>query len=118
MVRKWVALGLLLVAVAGLVIGLIGIFTTRHTVKTKHLTVDYDVSEKAYYDTETGEKIDETVRLENWAKSPANLNFTDEWKEIQKKADNQHATPIWIGFIMFAVFGAAALGTWKSIKYY
>lgn len=118
MVRKWVALGLLLVAVAGLVIGILGIVTTKHTVTTKHLTVDYDVSEEIYYDHETGEKLDGEALLAEWEKQPANLNFSDEWKEIPKKADGKHATPIWIGFIMFVVFGATATGIFKSIKYY
>ena len=118
MVRKWVALGLALVAVAGLVIGILGIVTTKHTVTTKHLTVDYDVSKKIYYDHETGEELDGDALLEGWAKAPANLNFTDEWKDIPKQADGKHSTPIWIGFIMFVVFGATAAGIFKSIRYY
>lgn len=118
MARKWVALGLLLVALGGLTLGIVGIATTRFTVKTKHLEYDYDVAEKAYYDTATGEKADEAALLDGWSKASANQNYSDEWKSIPKTANGRHATPIWIGFIAFIVFGAVAFGIMKSIRYY
>ena len=134
MIRKWVALGLLLVAVAGLVIGIVGIATTRHLVTTKHLQVEYDISSKTYYKVDTEEKYNFSSEiyekaavgdalngdklLTEWFNKPTNQNYSDEWKEIPKKAEGQHGTPIWIGFIIFVVFGVAALSTWKSIKYY
>lgn len=118
MARKWVALGLALVAVVGLVIGILGIVNTKHTVTTKHLTVDYDISKKIYYDHETGEELDGEALLAAWDKLPANQNFTDEWKEVPKKAEGQHSTPIWVGFIVFLVFGATSAGIFKSIRYY
>lgn len=121
MVRKWVALGLCLVAVAGLVLMTVGICTTKYTVKTRHYEVDYDLSTGEYFSTSTGEKLDGPDKLVNWSSATANQDFSNarnEWKEVPKAAEGMHSTPIWVGALMFLIFGVAAFSTWKSIKYY
>ena len=121
MVRKWVALGLFLVAVAGLVLTIVGICTTKYTVKTRHYEVDYDLATKEYFSTSTGEKLDGPDKLVNWSSATANqeyVNAKNEWKEVPTTAENMRSTPIWIGAITLLVFGVAALATWNSIRYY
>ena len=121
MVRKWVALGLLIVAVAGAVLTVVGFSTTRYTVTTKHYTVDYDLTGGTYYKTGTDTVLEGPDQLVNWSSATLNQdqkNARSEWKEVPKMAEDLHDTPIWIGFVVFGVFGIAGLSVWKSIKYY
>ncbi len=121
MVRKWVVLGLFLVAVAGLVIGIIGLTTNRYTVKTKHFEVTYDLAEEAYYSASTGEKLEKPDQLVNFSSATFNQDLTNaekEWDEVPKLAKNKHSTPIWIGFVVFGVCGLVGGGIWAGIKYY
>lgn len=110
MIRKWVALCLLLVAVGGLVVLLIGATTTHYTVHTRHVEAEYDIAE----DKILSSRIIASTGSENQDQK----NLKDELKDVHRIAAGMHSTPIWIGSVVLFVFGLASLITWKSIRYY
>ncbi len=110
MVRKWVALGLLLIALGGLVVLLVGITTTTYTIRTRHVEAEYDFA--------AGTVTDSRIVVSSGSEIQDQKNLRDELKEVPKIAENMHSTPIWIGAVVLLVFGVAAFATWKSIRYY